>query len=303
MDRKAEEEADPGGGSATTTTPRGVAWAWQTPDVSSEMPTRVVAAVAWRRRASVVGERRRSAVRTAVVWDVLQAVLRSRHDAVGTAQAVHVVDLGGGTGGLAVPIAGLGHRVTVVDPSPDALASLERRADEAGLTSSVRGVLGDAASLLEVVEPDSVDVVICHGVLEVVDAPLEALEAAAGVLGAGGTVSVLAAQRSAAVFARALAGHLADALALLDECGTRGGVPDSLPRRFSQAELRRLLSEAGFTVDEVRGVRVFTDHISSALVDAEPGAADELQALESAVATSPDFMAMATQLHLLASVL
>jgi S-adenosylmethionine-dependent methyltransferase len=73
-----------------------------------------------------------------------------------------------------------------------------------------------------------------------------------------------------------------------------------VPRRFSRTELDRLLAEAGFTVTEVRGIRVFTDHISSAVVDAEPGAAGALQALEAAVATHPDFMAMATQLHLLA---
>ena len=245
-------------------------------------------------------EHRRSAIRTAVVWDALRAVLQSRYDAVDGVRAVHVVDLGGGTGGLAVRIAGLGHRVTVVDPSPDALASLERRAAEVDLTSSVRGVLGDAASLLEAVDPDSADVVICHGVLEIVEAPLEALEAAAAVLVPDGTLSLLAAQRSAAVFARALAGHLADAHALLDEGGDEGS--DQLPRRFSQAELRALLTRAGFTVTEIRGIRVFTDHISSALVDADPGAADDLQALESAVATSPDFMAVATQLHLLATV-
>src|SRR5207247_4070895 len=50
---------------------------------------------------------------TEIVWDALQAV---------TAGAVlDVVDVGGGTGGFAVPLATLGHRVTVVDPSPDAL--------------------------------------------------------------------------------------------------------------------------------------------------------------------------------------
>ena len=38
-----------------------------------------------------------------------------------------IVDVGGGTGGVAIPLAGRGHRITVVDPSPDALASLERR--------------------------------------------------------------------------------------------------------------------------------------------------------------------------------
>ncbi len=248
-------------------------------------------------------ERRHSAVRTAVVWDAVQAVLQSRHDAVGDTRRLHVVDLGGGTGGLAVQIAELGHQVTVVDPSPDALASLERRAAEEGLSRAVRGVLGDAADLVEVVGDDSADVVVCHGVLEVVDEPLQALQAAAGVLAAGGVVSVLAAQRSAAVFARALAGHLADAHALLDarpEPAGRGTL-DTPPRRFSQAELRALLSEAGFAVTEVRGIRVFVDHISSALVDTEPGAAADLRALESAVATCSDFMAVATQLHLVAA--
>ena len=64
---------------------------------------------------------RRAQARTAVLWAALRAVL----DADGPRD---VLDVGGGTGGFAVPIAELGHRVTVVDPSPDALAALERRA-------------------------------------------------------------------------------------------------------------------------------------------------------------------------------
>jgi S-adenosylmethionine-dependent methyltransferase len=247
-----------------------------------------------------VVERRRSAIRTAVVWDALGSILQSRSDVAGTRGPIHVVDLGGGTGGLAVQIAGLGHRVTVVDPSPDALASLERRATEAHLSASVRGMLGDATSLLDLVGPDSADVVICHGVLEVVDEPRQALQAAAAVLVPDGALSVLAAQRSAAVFTRALAGHLADARVLLDDPDGRWGESDPVPRRFSRGELDLLLDDAGFTVTEVRGIRVFSDHISSVVVDAEPGAAEALQALEAAVATRPDFMAVAAQLHLLA---
>src|SRR5450755_3721078 len=60
----------------------------------------------------------RSAVRTAVVWETLEALLDER--AVGGDPPVlDVVDVGGGTGGLAVLLAQLGHRVVVVDPSPD----------------------------------------------------------------------------------------------------------------------------------------------------------------------------------------
>ena len=60
---------------------------------------------------------RRHSVRTGVAWDGVRAVL----DDAG-AQA-RIVDVGGGTGGFAVPLAELGHRVQVIEPSPDALAS------------------------------------------------------------------------------------------------------------------------------------------------------------------------------------
>lgn len=244
-------------------------------------------------------ERRRSAIRTAVVWEVLRTALDSRA-AAHPDRPLQVVDLGGGTGGLAVRIAELGHQVVVVDPSPDALASLERRASEVGVTGAVRGVLGDADTLVEVVGSGSVDAVTCHGVLEVVDAPDQALAAVASVLRPDGCLSLLAAQRSGAVLGRALAGHLADAHAMLDDPDGRWGAADPVPRRFDRQRLEKLLDEAGFTVSDVHGIRVFTDHISSVLVDSEPGAADELQQLEVAASTHPDFMAVAAQLHLLA---
>lgn len=250
-------------------------------------------------------ERQRSAIRNAVVFDALQTVLRARQGpgsaGSGPARSLRVVDLGGGTGGLAVRVAKLGHQVVVVDPSPDALASLESRVVEFAVTDSVRGVLGDAATLLEAVDEHSADVVICHGVLEVVDEPAEALQAAAAVLVDHGCLSVLAAQRSAAVFSRAIAGHLGEAkVALTDPDGTWGST-DPVPRRFSRQQLTALVGDAGFAVAEIRGIRVFTDHLTGALVDSEPGAVDALLDLEAAVATDPDFMAIATQLHILAT--
>ena len=99
---------------------------------------------------------------TAVVWDVLDTLLAELATASGRA-VLDVVDLGGGTGGFAVPIACLGHRVTVVDPSPDALAALQRRAAEAGLADLVRAEQGDAGALCEAEEPGSADLVLCHG--------------------------------------------------------------------------------------------------------------------------------------------
>ncbi|MDQ1585382.1 MAG: hypothetical protein QOH80_747 [Actinomycetota bacterium] len=229
--------------------------------------------------------------RAGVVWDALREAIADRGP-------LDIVDVGGGTGGFAVPLAELGHRVTVVDPSPDALASLERRAGESGVR--VRGVQGDAAGLLDVVAPESADLVLCHGVLEHVDDPAPAALSLVAALRSGGSLSVLAANRNAIVLARAIAGRFAEARHALADPAGRWGPADPLPRRFTEEQLAALLTGAGLTVRAVHGVRTFTDLVPGAVTDSEPAAAQELLALEAATSDRADFRALATQLHLLA---
>src|SRR4051812_13148130 len=219
------------------------------------------------------GLQRRSAARTAVVWDALREVLDTVLDTQGAPASV--VDIGGGTGGFAVRVAELGHRVTVIDPSPDALAALARRADESGVADLVTGQQGDLANLLELVPAGSADVVLCHGVLEIVDDPEAALGTIAQVLRPGGTLSLLVSQRHAAVVTRAMAGHFAQARSLLDDPLGGGNT-----RRFTAGEVTDVLQVAGFDTRAMHAVRVFVDLVPSSLVDLEPGAGAALVALE-----------------------
>ena len=48
-------------------------------------------------------------------------------------------------------------------------------------------------------------------------------------------------------------------------------------------------------------MRVFVDLVPSSLVDLEPGAAQALVELEQAVSTRPEYLALATQVHALAT--
>jgi S-adenosylmethionine-dependent methyltransferase len=172
----------------------------------------------------------------------------------------------------------------------------------AGLASTTwRSPAGRAtlSSLLDVVGPDSADVVLCHGVLEVVDDPAAALATLARVVRPGGVLSLLVAQRHAAVIARAMAGHFQQALEMLEPIGPVAP-SGRTGRRHTYDELTALATGAGFVVDTVHAVRVFTDLVPGSLLDLEPGATAALVELEQAVATRPEYLPLATQLHLLA---
>ena len=251
-----------------------------------------------------------------VLWDTLREVVSAQAARAGRA-SLDVVDVGGGTGGFAVPLARLGHSVTVIDPSPDSLAAAQRRAAEAGVP--LRAVQGDVSDLTAVAAAApageaGADVVLCHSVLEYVESPQAAVTAIAAILRPGGVVSVLAASAVAAVIHRALAGRFDEARGLIAAMpagpgparpdgaaapGRAAAVPDGIPRRFTLAAVTGLIEKAGLRPGPGHGVRVFTDLVPSMLTDTDPAAAGALLALEETASAHPAFRGMATQLHVL----
>ncbi len=230
--------------------------------------------------------------RTAAVWAALDPL-------VGAGTPLRVLDVGGGSGMFAVPLARLGHAVTVVDPSADALATLRRRADTAGVGEGIRAVQGDGDLLREVLpdgEPDY-DLALCHSVLEVVDDPATTLRQVAGVLRSGGRVSIATANRAGAVLARALAGHPIEARALLEDRKPVPGRDRPAARRFDPGALLALVEAAGLEPGPWRGVSVVADLLDAAS-EAEPEA---VRALELALAGASPYRDVAAGLHVLAT--
>ncbi|MCE7083141.1 bifunctional 2-polyprenyl-6-hydroxyphenol methylase/3-demethylubiquinol 3-O-methyltransferase UbiG [Streptomyces sp. ST2-7A] len=240
-------------------------------------------------------------LRTGVVWELLEEAMTRRVAATGR-PGLTVLDAGGGSGSLAVRVAAAGHRVTVVDPSPDALFALERRAAEKGVAERIRGVQGDTGDLLEVAG-DGYDLVLCHGVLEHVEDPAAGMRAVARALAPEGIASLLVAGMGGAVFARALIGRFAEARALFAETPREPvtGAGGSVPHRFTEPGLTGLAKAAGLLPATVHGVRIFADLVPGTLVDSEPDALRELSRLEREAASHPAFRAVAAHLHLLAA--
>ncbi|MBE2997371.1 methyltransferase domain-containing protein [Nocardiopsis sp. HNM0947] len=235
-----------------------------------------------------------NAARTAVVWEALQELLSHLGDG-----PLEIVDAGGGTGGAAVPLAELGHRVTVVEPNPDSLAALERRAAESGV--AVRGVQGETRDLASLFEEGSADLVLVHNVLEYVDEPAAALHDVVGITRSGGAVSVLATNAVAGALHRVLAGHVAEAHHLLTDADGRWGESDPMPRRFTRGQLQQLLTDSGLHPTSVRGVRVFADVLPGQAWEGDAQTGQHLVELERAVAQHPELVGIATQLHVIAS--
>ncbi|GAA2835317.1 methyltransferase domain-containing protein [Crossiella cryophila] len=234
-------------------------------------------------------------MRSDAVHRVLEAELAAVRDR--GVSAPRVLDVGGGSGVWAVPLAAAGCAVTVVEPSPNALATLQRRAQEAGVADRVTAVQGDVDFLLDVVEPGGADLVLGHGLLEVVDDVTAAIAALAAAAVPGGVVSVLVANRYAALVGRALASGLIEARRLLADPDGRVGPADQLQRRFDADSLGELLAGAGLAVEVLQGDGVLSDLVPGAVLDATPGAAEALAELELVAAGRPPLRDLATRLH------
>lgn len=164
---------------------------------------------------------------------------------------------------------------------------------------TINAVQGDTDSLG--VPAGEADLVLAHGLLEVVDDAPAALSSLATAVAPGGAVSVLVANRFAAILHRAIAGRIVDARRLLDDdAGQLAGTRDPLQRRFDVPGLEKLVLEAGLSVELLQGHGIVSDLVPGVVLDTNPGAADALAELELAAATRSPLRDVAARLHVLA---
>ena len=109
------------------------------------------------------------------------------------------------------------------------------------------------------------------------------------VLRPGGALSLLVALRHSLVLTQALAGHLALA---------RRTYAD--PRRLDYDGVMALVQRAGFLVLASHGIGAIADQVPERMVEAEPGAYEELAALEAEISQDPAFRALAPSVHVFA---
>jgi SAM-dependent methyltransferase len=222
-------------------------------------------------------------------------------DALPAAPAT-VVDAGGGTGQLAVALAGHGYLVTVVDTSAAMLATCaQRAADEGGgVAERVATVQGDAADLPRLLGEDSLDAVVCHDLLTRVEDQAALLASLAGVLAEGGVLSLGFANRDWLALRAGRRGDHTGALRLVEGRGSGGLLPRP-PEGGSEAvtltEAEQQLDKAGLALVAAYGVGVFAEAGDD---DLDPAERQRLVELERLVAGREPYRSSARTLHLIA---
>jgi S-adenosylmethionine-dependent methyltransferase len=180
-----------------------------------------------------------------------------------TKASLSALDLGCGTGAIAVRMARRGIHVTLLDSSPAMLDIAERTVREAGVTDKVVLQHGDAAQLANLFPSRSFDVIVCHNILEYCDDPGALLRSAARALrDSSAIMSVLVRNQAGEVFKAAIqAGDLDAAENGLTALWGQESLYGGRVRLFTPDSLQAMLTGASLAAFAERGVRVLADYL------------------------------------------
>jgi 2-polyprenyl-3-methyl-5-hydroxy-6-metoxy-1,4-benzoquinol methylase len=215
-------------------------------------------------------------------------------------KSLRALDLGCGTGASSVRLARLGVHVTSMDSSPAMLDLAQRSAAEAGVSNKITLKQGDAAQLGGIFQKEFFDIILCHNLLEFVEAPGSLLSSARTLLrDTSSILSVLVRNQAGEVLKAALqAGDLAGAeQTLTAECGNEALYGGNV-RLFTPATLEAMLNEASLTLTARRGVRVIADYLPPQI--SRSAEYEQIFALEHKLGKRSDFFGVARYLHCLA---
>lgn len=211
-----------------------------------------------------------------VRYAVIEETMGREASRLGT--SLRILDVGGGDGMDALPLAAAGHDVTVLDQSRAWLDEAERRAEQAGV--HIRTIEGDLSSPPELGE---FDLVLCHFVLHYLPAGTRDLATLAGFVRRGGALSVVVPNPVGMVLRQLVSGGPAAAITELGAESKHAVLFDHDVRKVEMGELEDGLGEVGLSVVRRYGSRIANDLLTDDDAKNEPDYFDDLLRLELAL--------------------
>jgi S-adenosylmethionine-dependent methyltransferase len=210
------------------------------------------------------------------------------------------LDLGCGTGAIAVRLARLGLHVTVLDSSREMLDLAMHAAQEVGVTERIALKHGDAAQFANLFPDRSFDVILCHNILEYVDDPCVVLRNAARALrDSSSIISVLVRNQAGEVLKAAIQdGDLAATENKLTAEWWHESLYGGRVRLFMAESMQARLLESSLAVTAARGVRVISDYLPPRV--SRNDEYERIYELERKLGRRSEFAAIARYTHCLA---
>lgn len=200
---------------------------------------------------------------------------------------LRILDVGGGDGRDAVPLASLGHEVTVLDTSAALLALARERAADAGVADSVRTVAGSIDDVQSLA--GGYDLVLCHFLLHYRPDTAADVRRLRRAVRPGGLLSLIAPNPFSYVTATLVRDGPGAALAALDAERAHSVTFDSEVRMIGDAEARTALASAGCVVVAQYGGRCANDLLADNEPKYDPAYYADLERLELALCDREPF--------------
>jgi S-adenosylmethionine-dependent methyltransferase len=215
-------------------------------------------------------------------------------------RSLRALDLGCGTGDIAVRLARLGFHVTLLDVSLSMLDFAKGTAREAGVVDRIALKHGDATQLATLFDGESFDLVLCHNILEYVVDPGAVLRGAARTLrDPSGILSVLVRNQAGEVLKAAIQeGDFAATEHNLTAEWGHESLYGGRVRLFTAESLHSMLTAASLAVTAERGVRVISDYLPPKV--SRNDEYERIFGLERKLGTRREFAAVGRYTHCLA---
>lgn len=201
---------------------------------------------------------------------------------------VPVLELGSGTGEMALSLSKMGYPVTLTDASSEVLSQAS------SLLSDYPGAQYLHSPLQRVTSIGDYDFIVCHAVLEWLAAPFDALTYIYAQMREGSVLSLSFFNRDAALFNNAIYGNF-DYIAR--DLKVKKQVRLNPKQPLSPAEVIAHCEETGFIIRAKTGIRCFHDYIRDR--DMQRTHFDEILSLEQQYGDKEPFCRLGRYFHLI----
>lgn len=200
---------------------------------------------------------------------------------------MRVIEIGGGTGVMSAHLASLGHKVVLTDASKEVLAQAEHA------LGNNENVTIRHQYLQEVTDLAHFDLVLCHAVLEWLDAPFDAITLLYNKMREGTTLSLSFFNQDANLFANAIYGNF-DYIAKGMKAKKQVRLNPKQP--LSAIKVVAFCESLGFTVKDKAGIRCFHDYMRD--ISHQDSKYQELLSLERQYCRQEPYMWLGKYFHL-----